>query len=174
MTRRRTANAAPAATSRAMPTASTGTSCVPAVEPPPVATPPVGMGVGGEVVGGEVVGGDVDVVGAAQVDCLKVSLSSVTEAFRANARPSTVTPVCTWMEVNARMLPVKVEFVPSVAELPTCQKTLQADASPSRLTLLLDAVMSVAAIWKMKTPLGSPWASSVSVPVIWNVPDSEL
>jgi hypothetical protein len=72
-----------------------------------VATPPDGEVVGGDVVGGEVVGGDVVVVGAAHVDRLKVSLSNVTEALRANARPSTVTPVCTWMEVNARMLPVK-------------------------------------------------------------------
>jgi hypothetical protein len=67
-----------------------------------------------------------------------------------------------------------VGFVPSVAELPTCQKTLQADAPPRRLTLLLDAVTSVAAIWKMKTALESPWASRVSVPVIWKVPDADL
>jgi hypothetical protein len=78
------------------------------------------------------------------------------------------------MDVSARMFPLKVEPVPSVAELPTCQKTLQACAPPRRLTLLLDAVMSVDAIWKMKTPLGSPWASSVRVPVIWNVPAAEL
>lgn len=62
------------------------------------------------------VGDDVEHVAA-----VIVSASNVTEAFRANARPSTVTLVCTWMEVNARMFPVKVEFVPSVAELPTCQ-----------------------------------------------------
>jgi hypothetical protein len=78
------------------------------------------------------------------------------------------------MEVNARMFPRKEELVPSVAELPTCQNTLHACAPPRRLTLLLDAVTSVDAIWKMKTPLGSACASSVRVPVIWNVPDAEL
>jgi hypothetical protein len=34
-----------------------------------------------------------------------------------------------------------------------------------RLTWLADPVMSVEAIWKMKTALGSPWASRVTVPV---------
>ena len=39
--------------------------------------------------------------------------------------------------------------------------------------MLFDAVMSVEALLKMKTALGSPWASSVRVPVIWNVPLAE-
>ena len=68
------------------------------------------------------------------------------------------------------MLPRKLEAVPSVAELPTFQKMLQDDALPMRLTRLLDAVTSVDAVWKMKTPLGLPEAFSVRVPVIWNVP----
>jgi hypothetical protein len=34
-----------------------------------------------------------------------------------------------------------------------------------RLTLLADAVVKVEPIRKMKTALGSPWPSSVSVPV---------
>ena len=121
------------------------------------------------MVAGGVVGGGV--VDATHVPRVMTSSSKVTDAFEANTRPSTVTPVCTWMDANARMFPMKVEVVPSVAELPTCQKTLQACAPPRRLTLLLDAVMSVVAIWKMKTPLGSPWASSVRVPVIPNVPE---
>jgi hypothetical protein len=54
-----------------------------------------------------------------------VLVSSVTAPFWANTRPSTVTPVVTVISVNARMVPRKVEPVPSVAELPTCQKTLQ-------------------------------------------------
>jgi hypothetical protein len=49
-----------------------------------------------------------------------VSSSNVTEAFRANTRPRTVTPVSTWMEVNARMFPVKLEVVPSA----TCEALL--------------------------------------------------
>jgi hypothetical protein len=61
----------------------------------------------------------------AHVDLAIVSVSSVTAPFRANTRPSTVAPVVTVMLVNAIKVPRKVEPVPSVAELPTCQKTLQ-------------------------------------------------
>ena len=71
------------------------------------------------------------------------------------------------------MLPRKLDVVPSVAELPTFQNVLQDCARPKRLTLLLEAVMSVDAVLKMKTPSGSPWASSVRVPVMWNVPEAE-
>ena len=53
--------------------------------------------------------------------------------------------------------------VPSVAELPTCQNTLQACAPLTSLTRLADAVISVEPAWKTKTAFGSPWASSVSV-----------
>ncbi|OGY96820.1 MAG: hypothetical protein A2128_02845 [Candidatus Liptonbacteria bacterium GWC1_60_9] len=77
-------------------------------------------------------------------------------------------------EVKARMFPLKVEFVPSVAELPTCQKTLQAWAPFMRLTLLLFDVISVEAALKTKTASGSPWASSVRVPAIPNSPSAVL
>ena len=69
------------------------------------------------------------------------------------------------MLVNAMMVPRKVEPVPSVAELPTCQKTLQDWAPLIRLTWLADAVVSVEAAWKTKVAFGSPPPSSVSVPV---------
>ncbi|MEZ0011994.1 hypothetical protein ABH918_004046 [Kitasatospora sp. GAS206B] len=92
-------------------------------------------------------------------------MSSVTAPLRARARPSITVPVCAAMEVRARMLPLKKELVPMVAELPTCQNTLQACAPLMRLTLLAEPVIRVEAIWKMKTALGSPWASSVTVPV---------
>lgn len=59
-----------------------------------------------------------------------VPACSVTEALRAITRPITVTLVFTWMEVSAMMFPRKVEPVPSVAELPTFQKTLQGEAWP--------------------------------------------
>jgi hypothetical protein len=36
-----------------------------------------------------------------------------------------VAPVWTEIEVNAKMLPTKAVPTPIVAELPTCQKTLQ-------------------------------------------------
>jgi len=47
-------------------------------------------------------------------------------------------PVVAVMEVRARMLPRKLELVPSVAELPTCQKTLQAWAP---LTMVIRLAM---------------------------------
>ncbi len=53
-------------------------------------------------------------------------LSRVTAPLRASARPSITAPVCTVMEVRARMFPLKKELVPMVAELPTCQNTLHA------------------------------------------------
>src|SRR5512135_2606584 len=56
--------------------------------------------------------------------------SKVTAPVRANNRPSTVAPVVTVMEAIGRMLPLKTEPVPSVAELPTCQKMLAALAPP--------------------------------------------
>jgi hypothetical protein len=54
-----------------------------------------------------------------------VSSSSVTAPLRASARPSTVSSVVTVIDCKARMLPWNMEPVPSVAELPTCQNTLQ-------------------------------------------------
>ena len=94
-----------------------------------------------------------------------VFVSSVTAPFRASTRPSTVAPVVTVMLVSARIVPRKLEPVPSVAELPTCQKTLQAWAPLIRFTWLADAVVSVEPAWKTKTAFGSPPALSVSVPV---------
>src|SRR4051812_38606355 len=65
------------------------------------------------------------VVPGAQRPALMVSLISVTLPLRASARPCTVTALFIEIEVRAVMLPTKSELVPSVAELPTCQKTLQ-------------------------------------------------
>jgi hypothetical protein len=70
-------------------------------------------------------------------------VSSVTAPFLASARPSIATPVVTVIEVKARIDPANVEFVPRVAELPTCQKTLQDWAPFISNTLLPDAVVSV-------------------------------
>jgi hypothetical protein len=74
-------------------------------------------------------------------------------------------PVCAEIEVNAKIVPTKVVLVPSVAELPTCQNTLHGEAPLMRLTVLFDAVIKVEPAWKMKTALGSPCASRVTVPV---------
>src|SRR2546426_5964367 len=93
-----------------------------------------------------------------------VLVSKVTAPFRANALPSSVAPVASAIDVRASMFPLKTEVVPRVAELPTCQKTLAAWALPLRMTWRPDVVVRVDAIWKMKTALASPWASSVRSP----------
>jgi len=83
-------------------------------------------------------------------------VSNVTAPFRASALPSNFAPVVTAIDVSASMFPAKTEFVPRVAELPTCQKTLQALALLVRTTWLPLAVMSVDDIWKMNTASGLP------------------
>jgi hypothetical protein len=128
----------------------------------------VALGVVGVAVG--VVGVAVGVVGVGvgvvvgQLGAVIVSSSRVTAPLRASARPAMVSPVFTEIDVRARMVPVKVEFVPRVAELPTCQNTLQAWAPLVRMTLLAEEVMSVEGAWKMKTAFGSPPAFRVSDP----------
>ena len=103
-----------------------------------------------------------------QVGLVKTSLSNVTAPLRARARPWTVTPVVTVIEVSARMLPTNTEPVPSVAELPTCQNTLHSWAPLISDTVLADPVMSVESVWKMNTEFGLPSPSSTSVPVRLN------
>jgi hypothetical protein len=103
-----------------------------------------------------------------------VFVSRVTAAVRARRRPFTVTPVVAVIEACARMVPAKLEPVPSVAELPTCQKTLHAWAPPVRVTVLPEAVMRVDAALKMKIAFGFPCASRVRFPVIPKVPAVEL
>jgi hypothetical protein len=63
---------------------------------------------------------------AAQVGMVTVVLFNVTAASLAKSLPTTVEPPLSVIEAAARIVPSKKEFVPSVAELPTCQKTLQA------------------------------------------------
>src|ERR1019366_3096130 len=115
---------------------------VPPVPPPPVPPPPV-----------------------AQCAAVIVSLINVTAPLRASARPSTVTPLPIEIDVKARMLPLKTDDVPSVAELPICQNTLHGCAPLMRFKWLPDAVVNVEPAWKMKTALGFPWSSSVRAPV---------
>jgi len=129
--------------------------------------------VDGDDVGEEVVVGEGLGEGDAQTAFVMVLVSSVTAPFRANNCPCTVAPVFAEMDVSAKMCPAKCELVPRVAELPTFQKTRQNRALLIRLTLLLDAVMSVESVLNTKTPSGSPWASSVRVPVMLKVPEAE-
>jgi hypothetical protein len=98
-------------------------------------------------------------------------VSRVTAPVCAKALPCTVAPVVRVLLVRARILPVKAVPVPSVAELPTCQKALQLCAPLIGRTEALLEVVSVLPIWKMKTALGLPWPLSVSAPV--NCADEE-
>ena len=92
-------------------------------------------------------------------------LSSVTEPLRASARPSMFVPVVTLIEVRAMMVPTKVELVPRVAELPTCQNTLHAEAPFVRSTRLEEAVVRASGIWNTQTAFGFPAASRIRSPV---------
>lgn len=92
-------------------------------------------------------------------------LSRVTCPLRASTRPATVEPVCTVASVNAKMFPTNVVWVPRVAELPTCQKTLQGSTPLISITVLFDAVIRVDATWKMNTASDAFSPSNVTVPV---------
>src|ERR1700733_948258 len=89
---------------------------------------------------------------------------SVTAPLCANSLPFTMEPALSVMDWLARMLPLKTELAPRVAEVPTCQKTLKALALPTRIIWLPAAVVSVDGMWKIKTALGSPFASRARVP----------
>ncbi len=103
-------------------------------------TPGVGVGEGLDVGRGVGVGAGVT---PAQPGFKTVTVSRVTAPFRASRRPWIVDPVFAVMLVRARIVPRKTEVVPSVAELPICQKTLQAWAPLIRATRLAGAVVSV-------------------------------
>jgi hypothetical protein len=120
--------------------------------------------VGDELGDGLVVDGLGDGVGVVQAGTVMTSSSRVTAPLRASARPIMVSPVVTVMDCNARIFPWNAEFVPSVAELPTCQYTLQACAPLVSRTWLAELVISVEPTWKIKTASGLPCALSVSAP----------
>src|SRR5665213_890637 len=93
----------------------------------------------------------------------KIALDSkVTAPVRANALPFSAAPVPRETDACARMVPTKIELALSVAELPTCQKTLAACAPPVRTTWLLTSAKSVLAIWKTQTPFAGPLRVRVS------------
>jgi len=109
--------------------------------------------------------GDGDGVGAQGTRTI-VFVSIVTAALRTNARPLRVAPLENEMDTAAKMVPSRWLTLPRVAELLSCQKTLQAWAPFVRTILLAEAVMRVDCDWKRKTLLVSPWPSKVSVVVI--------
>lgn len=61
-------------------------------------------------------------------------------------------------------VPFITDVVPNVAELPTCQKILDASAPPARITLRPEVVVKVVAICMMKIAFALPWASKVRSP----------
>jgi len=74
---------------------------------------------------------------------LIVVLMSLTSPFRASSRPVTSVSSPVSMSVSAITVPTIVESLPSVAELPTCQNTLQALAPFIKLTTLPEPVIRV-------------------------------
>jgi hypothetical protein len=121
-----------------------------------------------------VAGAAVVVVGAvAQAGAVMVSLSRVTAPLRASTRPVTETPVVTVIDVRATIVPRNIELVPSVAELPICQKTWQDWAPFTRLMLLADSVVRAEPAWKTKTESSLPPPLRVSVPVSF-IDEAEL
>jgi hypothetical protein len=141
------------------------------------ATVAVGAGVGlgeglglalGEALGladGLALGDGLAATGDEQDAALIVLLSRVTAPVLARARPFTVAPEVIVIDVRAMIVPARVEPVASVAELVTCQKTLQGLAPLMSATRLDDDVMKVEVALKIQTEFGSFWPSSVSVPV---------
>jgi hypothetical protein len=104
-------------------------------------------------------------VAAAQIGVEMSLSSSVTAPLLARARPTRSAPVFMVIEVSAMTLPTRSLFVPSVAELVTCQNTLHGEAPLTKTTELFEAVINVDEIWKMNTAAGSFCESSVSCPV---------
>src|SRR5580704_4265489 len=93
-----------------------------------------------------------------------VLVTKVTAATCVKTLPSTAAPVCSVIDADARIFPRK-SVPPTVAELPTCQKTLDALAPFIRITWRpLPTVSVEAGIWKIQTPLELPRASSVRSP----------
>src|SRR4051812_16501087 len=90
--------------------------------------------------------------------------SSVIAPVCVRARPSITAPVFNEMDMEARMFPLKIDVVPRVAELPTCQKILAALAPPERTILVPANVVRVEPIWRIQTAFGSPPASRVTFP----------
>src|SRR5687768_1285180 len=100
-------------------------------------------------------------VGSTTLLALTVTDPAVFEPPR--RRPTICEPLFTVIDVAARMLPLKIVVVSSVADVPTCQKTFEAFAPPVRITCAPGPVVSVDPILKIKIAFGSPCASSVTL-----------
>src|SRR5450830_1392618 len=123
------------------------------VLPSPVARAPVGTAVTWVPPGVLV---DPPPLDAAHVGRVMVFVSRVTVPLRASARPSRVAVVARVMDVSAMMVPRKVTPVPSDAELPTCQNTLQAWAPLVRVTTLPFPTIRSEPAWNTQTAAALP------------------
>jgi hypothetical protein len=98
--------------------------------PEPLSPDPLVL-VGGTVAAGVLLaaaaGAGVGVAAATEhADGATTLVSNVTAPVRASALPSNDAPVVIVIETCAMMVPLRAERVPRVAEVPICQKTLQA------------------------------------------------
>ena len=97
-------------------------------------------------------------VGVAQTTGVTLSVSSVTAPFRARALPARLALVFMVMLESARIFPTKAVVVSRVAELVTCQNTLQPGPGPLLIKTTDEpgAVVSALPILKTQAALGLP------------------
>ena len=69
-------------------------------------------------------------------------VSNLTAALSASALPCRLAPVSSVIDWRAMIVPLKMEFVPRVAALPTCQKMFWACGPPARMTCVPPKVVS--------------------------------
>jgi hypothetical protein len=93
---------------------------------------------------------------AAHCEASMVFALSVTLPVWAKTRPCTVALLRSETEVNAMIDPLKFVVEPSVADEPTCQKTVLGVTPPVKTTELADAVVSVETAWKMNCDPAGP------------------
>ena len=91
----------------------------------------------------------------------------VTAAVRAKRPPWQETPEFAVMDASAITVPTNLVLVPRVAELPTCQNTLQAWAPLIKTTEAAVAVVIVDPNWKTKKLPELPLPSRIRLPVSW-------
>lgn len=95
-----------------------------------------------------------------------ITLSSkVIDPPRPKSPPFEMAAVSSVTEAAAKTLPTKMLEVPSVADVPTCQYTWQANAPPLSTTLDPAAVIREVPIWKYQASLDEPVPTSVKAPV---------
>ena len=90
----------------------------------------------------------------------------VTVAPSANNPPFDTAAVSSVTEAAASMFPSKSLPAPRAAEVPTCQKTLQASPPPVITILEPAAVTRDVPIWKYQASVEDPVPAKVKIPVI--------